>query len=165
MKLTDEEKIKFLDEHFCYEANMLIISYSKLIVLSSKENINENNMALEVFALHSRNLLEFFINEDSKHSDTAKAKHFLTDNTLFSNIENNVLELEKQIRKANKQISHLTYDRLKYTEEDKSWHYDMIFKDFTYIIKMFYECLEDKYKSSNLIDLYKYITTNTNIIL
>ena len=77
--LSEEEKKLFIEKHFIYEIDMLIFSSNECLkyipmlqtleekmqkgykpTQKDEDDIKRNNMSLENFLMHGRNLFEFF---------------------------------------------------------------------------------------------------------
>jgi hypothetical protein len=61
--LKDDQKRDFLDEHFYHEVIMLIISSQELLLGAVTLDSARRNVFVENFALHARNLIEFYLKE------------------------------------------------------------------------------------------------------
>jgi len=73
----------YLKEHFVYEVDMLIFSFSRLAELlktrNEGEDLGSKNIMLEDFILHARNLRNFFYGPEKKEDSVAR--HFVEDIT------------------------------------------------------------------------------------
>lgn len=123
--ILEEDKINIL-KHVDYEMRMFtearkLISEYTIEAQSNKDKTAERdkfiyNMAIESYMLHFRNLLVFFnyevpeILKDKRTYDNVYVKQLLGDQipTPYS-----IEDLKLIYRTINKQISHLTYTRLK----------------------------------------------------
>lgn len=109
-------------DHVLYEMQMLVRAFLVLVFRSEKSPMDdiEYSAWLEVFAIHARNLNEFFGRQDGRDSDM-KPGHFVTwDYSRYA--FNNDLHT-----RANKQVAHLTYDR-EAPEEKTGWTVGKIFE-------------------------------------
>ncbi|HRZ29700.1 MAG TPA: hypothetical protein P5052_03020 [Candidatus Paceibacterota bacterium] len=71
----NEQDLKdYLEEHFCYEVEKLIISNNKLIETEIKE---EKHIFLECLCLHARNIIEFLFFKEYKNYN--RAVYYLND--------------------------------------------------------------------------------------
>lgn len=174
MEITYEMKQELLKEHFCYEVRMLEFSAKQY---SDKKTLSDN-MALECFLLHARNLYEFYFSFN-KFPDGAKASHFVKNeqvwkqklidiiNNGYTNPKISIDSGEQEIKNAielpkmHKRLSHLSYDR---AGNKKDWKIRAILDILLKIEDKFVENLQGKYtaiydKSKNQID-NKTITEN-----
>jgi hypothetical protein len=104
-------------EHLWYELTML---WGAAAAIAPAPSTIYRNCAVEAFALHARNLIDFFYSAPQR--DDVAAAHF------FSNPEEWLQRrplrpplLEDAKGRANKEVSHLTYGRLLVTPETKPW--------------------------------------------
>src|SRR5258708_1576575 len=80
----------------------------------------QSNALVEAFALHTRNLVDFFYTPAT--GDDVVAQHFFRQPGAWATVRpplSSTLKTAKQ--RANKEISHLTYGRLKVTAQTKPW--------------------------------------------
>ncbi len=171
--LTDEDKKVYLDEHFCYEVEMLLYSFEQLTKCTnivkdcnltsthiSTPNVgqfweqsrdgNFGNMALETFLLHARNLREFFYRDDKGGHDDARAFEVFKDKDPWRKIRPNETDSIKEVKKrANKELAHLTYKRISGTPPEKGWEYGKILSDLLGVIEVFLGKLPEKYSGEN----------------
>lgn len=161
-EISENQKKIFIEGPFCYETNMLIFSFFKLLQIRIKRNVNEINISLETFVLHGRNLYEFYF-FDNRYEDDARAFDFIDINKL-NNIRKS-LNLSKNDFgykfKTNKQLAHLTYTRLNYEQSyEKEWKVNEIMKDFVHITKFFIIELNKKHKGEKILELKTLLDNN-----
>jgi hypothetical protein len=95
--MTDQDKLKFLEEHLHYEHEMFEYSLSKLYCTGDQLGWNS---FYESFAIHARNLYDFFRNDGG--GNNFKARDFANDysppsaNTKFNILDPSVFHLGKQ---------------------------------------------------------------------
>jgi hypothetical protein len=88
-----------------------------------------HDAVLEAFIIHGRNLLHFLYPEKPQASDVI-AEDFLDDPTQWPTLRGDLpSSLVTLRRRANKEVAHLTYDRLSVTPEEKGWHFVDILRD------------------------------------
>jgi hypothetical protein len=104
-------------DHALYEIEML--TYALLKLCDSNLSPDDHRGWMEVFAIHARNLNEFFAKKNFKGA-YMKPDHFVP--WTYSYQINAKLE-----RRASSQVAHLTYDREK-PEEKTQWQFELIFK-------------------------------------
>jgi hypothetical protein len=96
-----------------------------------------NNALLESFAIHVRALLGFFYSENSQDDDVIAEDFFLEPDKWKNNRPLKTETLKNANRKANKEIVHLTYERLNVTTDQKPWEFDKIANDLQVVIGFF----------------------------
>ena len=78
---------------------------------------------LESFAVHARNLLDFYY-DDKGIKDDVLAMHFFPTLNVWNDVRprppENLADLRERV---NKQIAHLTYTRIALPEEQRRWDY------------------------------------------
>ena len=101
---SDEELCAYADEHVLYEITHFVRAVQA--IKAAEANAFPMNFALEVFALHLRNLLDFFAPRSARKTD-ATAADFCGD------WEKPALDshLQEGRWKADKHVAHLTTDR------------------------------------------------------
>lgn len=78
-----------------------------------------NNALLESFALHVRNLIDFLYAENPS-SDDVYAGDFFPCKEDWAKIRPQITPLLEKVKKrANKEVSHLTYSRIEVNQEEK----------------------------------------------
>lgn len=104
----EDKKFEFLDEHFFYEVQQLLVGVH-VIRHSLPFWVN---IKLEIFLLHARGLYEFFYNDLKKYEDDACAYEFI------GNLEKWKKErpvktkyITDALEQINKELAHLTYKR------------------------------------------------------
>lgn len=162
--LSIDDKRRFLNHHFYYEVHMLISAY-EYVVESFSNNIQElRNISLENFALHARNVNDFFRkgNRNNNIKDDAIAADFLKDDNNFESCINKYSEIIEYIRfKSNKQVSHLTYSRITFEKENKHWEIIKVISALLEMVILFINNLDKAYLFEN-IDMLKIEIDNLN---
>ena len=139
--LSDSELLQYADENLQYEIDMLTWSAGLLAFLASNKTKGHlpwviNNGLLNSFALHARNLVNFL------HS-WSKGKDFPADIVLEDFVDAATIAsyppvisplLEEVLTKANKQVAHLSMERIQYEQTGKEWMFIEIAKQ---ILKAF----------------------------
>jgi hypothetical protein len=174
---NDEDKRIYVEEHFCYEVEMLLYAFMQLgggtsmrmetnnlilattlvttlsvVEYNKKQSIDQNfsNMAQETFLLHARNLREFFYRDDKQRLDDARAFEFFIDKDSWRKLRPNETDSIKEVKnRADKELAHLTYKRISGTPPEKLWDYRKIFFDFIEVIEVFLKQLPEKYFGQN----------------
>jgi len=134
--LTDDELLKYIDEHVEYELDMLVWSAGILARLAPHKTDGYlpwalNNGLLNSFAVHARNLIAFLY-------PSSVGKGFPTDVVIGDFVPHDVLSehqpaissiLEEAIVKSNKQVAHLSLERLQYEAAGKEWKFIDVARD------------------------------------
>ena len=115
MRKKDDKPVAL--DHVLFEIEML--TYALRTLCRAGLSPREGSGWMEVFAIHARNLNEFFVSKDFGGA-YMKPAHFVrwTHSYAFSS---NIA------RRASSQVAHLTYDREK-PEEKTQWAFEQIFK-------------------------------------
>lgn len=113
-KLADADLVAYSDEHLLREINMLWQAVDK--TQPGKTGL-DSTIAIECFALHLRNLIEFFCYEP--HSNYVRASAFFDDPAKWP--ARLTPTLTKALDRANKEVNHLTTDRVDGTPPGKEW--------------------------------------------
>ncbi len=148
----EEKDLKnFLNEHFCYEIEMLYFAAVSIKYYNIARSQIEINMSLECFLSHGRNLLEFFYYNPV--NNYARAVHFI-DNSNWQQSRpektKNIIELE---RRASPEVAHLTFNRIAGTPPEKLWDYTNCFYDLLEVTKKFVNLLPNQFHGNGIIDL------------
>lgn len=139
-KKPETEKLRKASEHVAYEMEMFIYCLDKL---KTTHNQLTMNLLLDSFAVHSRNLFWFFYTKDRKQDDILCSDFIDGGKETFLVKEE---DLEFVVKKANKQVSHLTYERINYVET-KPWNFAEVGSLMLKNINRFYDSLSDEYKN------------------
>lgn len=81
-----------------------------------------DNAILESFAIHLRNLLDFFYPGDRPKPDDIIAAYYYDAGRLPSNFPQKSDALNKAEMRAHKQVSHLTTKRVSGDDPEKAWY-------------------------------------------
>jgi hypothetical protein len=96
-----------------------------------------HNALIESFAIHARNLIDFFW-LDSDKSDDVLAADFFTESDRRTTTRPQISPLLTQTRKrANKLVAHLTYTRIEIDPRDKQWPFIDIATELDGVFKFF----------------------------
>jgi hypothetical protein len=109
---TRNNKLK-VSKAWYYEWMMLNGCLARIKDYKNKDMIIYNAL-IEAFCVHLRNFIDFFHRKDKRPFWT----DFLPEDKNIQLSHN----LDKYSEKVNDLLSHLTYQRLKYTDLDKEWH-------------------------------------------
>jgi hypothetical protein len=134
MELTDGQLHRYSAEHVSYEIHMLFRSALGFgaVIGDSFEAHTIRNALMEAFAIHARNLLDFLY--EKPRGDDASACHYLKDPAEWWTTEKPTVP-DHLRRRVNKEVTHLTYERLKVPPDKKRW-------PFMEVLKPLSECLD-----------------------
>jgi hypothetical protein len=126
--LSDGELRSYAEEHLRYEMDMLIWSAGILVTLATIKEKGQlpwalNNSVLESFSIHARNLIDFLYS-GSRNKDRATdivVEDYVDQGALSAHLPPITRLLEESITKANKQVAHLTKERIDYEKAGKAW--------------------------------------------
>ncbi len=128
---SEDELRDYACEHVLYEITHFIRAAQA--IEAARAGLFPMNFAIEVFALHLRNLLDFFAPRSARPTD-ACARHFHTD---WDEPELN-LYLREARWMADKHIAHLTTDRTADVDL-KTWAVEPIVRSLIPVIERFAE--------------------------
>jgi len=135
--------LKKATEHLYYEVLMF---YQTLILLAQTHSQTEVNILLDSFAIHTRNLFDFFYPKKNTRPDDVLFADFMGKSNWFSHNKTKKKDLFFVVRKADKQVAHLTYARNRYNPKTKPWPFVDIGQKMFKTLKAFYEELPNSYK-------------------
>jgi hypothetical protein len=113
-------------EHVWYEIYMFfgmkeMFSPPSMIVAPSGEKVRMVNCALiESFGIHFRNIIDFLYTDDPQPTDVVAADYCAEWAKLRFPISQ---ELEKARTRANKELAHLTTQRIAGAPQEKNWDF------------------------------------------
>ncbi len=130
--LSNSQLKEYAENHIRYEYEMLLWSariLGFLAAIESKGHIHWTllNGLLNTFAIHARNLTLFLYPGDKKdrHPSDVVIENYINQSDLNSIPSISPL-LQKVKIKANKQVAHLTTNRIQYELKDKPWNFIQI---------------------------------------
>jgi len=138
--LTKEALTEYSREHLWYEVWMFFTAGSFKLNVPIQSNDPElgmfiSNGMLEIFVLHLRNLLDFFYAEPRKTDVTAKM--FFADSLVPSDFPVESHSLREARRRAHKEISHLTTERLVSGDPKKGWQFAGLMREMKVLVEAF----------------------------
>jgi len=134
-------------EHIFYEIWML---YNTTIILRTTTNQLSKNVLLESFAIHTRNLFYFYYPKKHFNSSDILVTNYILSKKIYNKQKTKKIVLKYLVRKADKQIAHLTYTRNKYHQKIKGWYFKDISDKFKPTVNAFFNNLsENRKKWSN----------------
>lgn len=144
-------------EHLYYEAWMF---YQTLVLLRQPRHQIEVNILLDAFVVHTRNLFDFFYPKEHLKPDDMVVADYLLKPKVFNAGKIKKSELLFIVRKADKQLAHLTYARNRYNQKTKPWPFVDIGRKMHKTLSSFYDALPSSYRKwSYIIKLKTVIDT------
>ena len=133
--VPDDDLVKFSGEHLFYEITMLYQATLKLA--KSEADPLCGNALIESFGIHSAIILDFMLNNKDTEDD-AIANHYIRDEMAWKKI-NSVYrkKLNFIYRRRNKELAHLSYERLKVTADTKNWSFIAIAREIADLVDSF----------------------------
>jgi hypothetical protein len=128
--LKDDELTAYSSEHLMHELSML---WELAEMLPGRAPGTETSALLESFAIHLRNLIEFFYYP--KKGEYVRAQDFFEDPGKWS--PKLMSDTEKLLDRANNEVSHLTVRRISGSPPEKQWNTTHMLKQIESIAKEF----------------------------
>ncbi len=131
---TDEELKETAEGPIVYEVDMLRKCAS---VLSSPLNQLTQNMALESFLVHVRNLREFLYDAGTNPDDVVAGDFFPGPGQWEAIRPPMPKVIEDNRERLNKALAHISYSRLKYKGPAKKWPSQHIASELIAVVRVF----------------------------
>lgn len=136
-KITPEKLIEFSGEHLYYEIWMLYGVTDTLVKGVQDEYIY--NALLESLVIHASIIIDFFYRPQVYAGDS-RAFHYIIDRKKWrESLPSYDLYFKTFHRKRNKEVVHLSYNRLDVTLDQKKWNARKIIKQIRKIVDLFLE--------------------------
>ena len=136
--LTDEYLREYSREHLWYEISMLFHTGRSLPSGVTSPVVDfVINAVLESFAIHLRNLLDFFYPENKPRKDDVVAVLYFDSCKLPLDFPAFSDRLREARIRAHKQVSHLTTRRIFGNPAEKAWHYASLLEEMQITIHAF----------------------------
>lgn len=150
-------RLKKATSHLVYEIINFYETFGRLRQPGFSQD--DINILLESFVIHTRNLFDFFYpKKNGIRPDDMVVYDYINDRKLFNVDKTKKRDLIFIVKKANRQLAHLTYTRNRYSlKTNKAWPYVDIARKMTKTIVAFYNALPDSYKNWSNIKLIKKI--------
>lgn len=129
-QLSDKQLLEYANEHLQYEVDMLVWSAGILAFLA--RHMREgylpwaiNNGLLNSFALHARNLINFLYSRSigKDYPTDIVLEDYISDEATLEHLHEKTPLLEEALIKSNKQVAHLSMERIQYEQEGKEWKF------------------------------------------
>ena len=156
-QLSDSELKSYAEDHIQYEFDMLLWSARILYYLSSMNDKGYiswviHDSLLNSFSIHARNLTEFlyFGDKPNRKSSDVVIENYMEKSILFQHRPPISKLLDTVITKSNKQVAHLTTNRIQYELEGKGWNFLEIVMEIKGIFSKIASFIPDERISENL---------------
>ena len=134
---------EFAGNHLFYEAQMFVYAFaiqlSNPFYVFDADGLRqfEANVRVEVIGLHMRNLIEFFYPGIARRDDVLAVHYVAHWDTKRPTI---TPLLDKARGRANKELHHLTSQRISGTPDHKTWDFMPIREDLKNVVTIFISC-------------------------
>lgn len=152
--MTPEERRNWLKDHFIYEVEGLVLAFRGITPLyrtyKAPEESNEyaGRAYIELFLLHARGLIMFFLIHDSD-KDTAGATDYLGKLNWHETVLHKRAFLCDQYMLISKYLAHLTYSRM----QNRDWPCIQIYRYLMEVTELFLQNLPKRYCGRALLKL------------
>lgn len=152
--------LKKASEHVFYEIWMFY-EVTTILQTTTTDQLHKN-ILLESFAIHARNLFDFFYPKRKHKDDDILVTNYIKNTKSYNLEKSKKKSLLYLVRKADKQVVHLTYSRNRYHLKIKGWKFKDISDKFKPTIISFYNNLSGRMKKwDNFVELNKLLTSLT----
>lgn len=148
-------------EHLYYEADNF---FTTLVLLTKVSNQMQINILLDAFAIHTRNLFDFFYPKEVIRTNDMFATDFSINLKTFNISKTRKKDLAFVIRKTDRQVVHLTYARNRYSKRTKPWRFVDIGRKMHKTLCAFYDSLPTQYRNWPNIKKLKATIDSFNVI-
>jgi len=131
-----EEELQKASEHVKYEIEMLLAAASFLSTSGSTVGQVAKNVYIENFALHLRNLIEFYYNDGKKKGLVRVADYVGKVAEWKESRRPKSAGLDRENQKANNFVAHLTYER-DAQKWERSWDWGAILAELEHVREQF----------------------------
>ena len=140
---TDEYLLTYSGEHIAYEVDMFFFTVevrrrpSFSSILSTSEDPGRvNNAFIESFVVHFRNVIDFLYIDNPRPTDIVASDFF--DPATWESIRPLMTSaLDSARRRANKELGHLTTDRIPGAHPEKIWDFDGLANELRPVLRSF----------------------------
>ncbi len=157
--ISNNELIAFSSEHLYYEIWMF---YEVAFKLARREaDPITGNALIESFGIHAAIILDFMLNNKDK-ADDAIANDYVMDKTVWRNIASGYRKkLNFIYKRRDKELAHLSYERLKVGTDRKQWNFIAIGREIFDLVDCF---IDSSYKTlihPNMLKLKGYFRNHS----
>jgi hypothetical protein len=139
-KRRSDGELKEASYHIHYEKWMMVSTANALSLGTFGSGNPAANAVLESFLTHMRNLIDFLYakNHGAKNDWILAEDYFYDKEEEWRQKRGDITALLSESRKrADKELAHLSYDRLKLTEKNKKWDFIKIATELDNGLKTF----------------------------
>jgi len=133
--LTDQELSEYSREHVVYELWMFR-SVGGALISPIQMTQALRNALIESFAIHLRNLIDFFYPTQIQADDVVAAE-FFDDPARWATISTISTTLSSARVRAHKEVSHLTRKRIAGAPPEKGWNVGSLSQEIKSILRQF----------------------------
>ncbi len=152
MSLSDEELSVYSGEHLLYEIEMMFDVLQ--VDISNLPPQFRMNMTVELFALHLRNLITFLYPTQNQHDTDVYARDYFPDKDEWERIAPPLsATLDTARRRANKELGHLTTERIEGFQDRKKWEIISLTKEIVPILQLFCSSASKSKLNTNVAQL------------
>jgi hypothetical protein len=133
--LSDEELARWAQEHLVYEVRMFAYAAIKLDERRDMPRDHESNVLLEVFAVHTRCLMEFFWGCRRNHQMDAFAADFCDGDwpLAWDSLPSALASVERD-KRLGREVVHLSYERSNVPSGAKDWPISEIVEEIVEVL-------------------------------
>ncbi len=138
MRNRNIDELREASNHLRYEVDMLMLTARTMFsgVLGQGAL---NNATLESFVIHVRNLIYFLYSTKPKQDHVIAEDYFDSPDKWINVRLQKSQNLHKAEMRSNKEVAHLSYDRIKITQQMKQWTYIDIANEIATVFNIFLE--------------------------
>ena len=149
--LSKEKLVAFSGEHLYYEISMLYGVTD--ILLKGVENEYISNALLEAFIIHASIIIDFFYRPQVYPGD-ARAFHYIQDmNKWRESLPSYGRYFKVFHHRRNKEVVHLSYNRLEVKPEEKRWQARKIIKQIRKLVDLFLEQADPQFLHPKIYEM------------
>lgn len=158
--MTNSELLEYSREHVFHEIEMLFDSAQLLAHFDHSKRDTDpvshviGNALVESFAIHLRNLTDFLYPRPSGKPSDVLAKDFCSQDVSVG-LPSIGAQLDGARRKADKQVSHLTSERLPARDPGKRWHYLDLAEQIRVRLVHFVNCADSNRLHPRVVDFVR----------
>jgi hypothetical protein len=117
--LSDQQLLDYSGEHLNYEIEMFRTTAAVLAAGGLART--DGNAYLESWVIHLRNLIEFLYQDSPRSTDVTAHDFFANPGDWINTRTSRTATIDAAWTRANKEISHLTTQRIAGTPTNKAW--------------------------------------------
>lgn len=141
--MRQETKLRKISKEVKYEIDMFR-NVSEILLKSNKLNQIEKNVFLESWVVHAYYLYQFFYQGKKKRIDDVIAEDFSLNKSYFGQNRVPKKGLKTIVKKRDKQVAHLTYNRIHRNFKTKGWPIPTLTNKMNKTIQTFFLSLSEQ---------------------